>query len=239
MPYTVAVDPHDLIAKAQLLEAQIPFAAMKALNQTATEFQSDERGVIQRGMTIRRPWVLQGVKIDRGDFATKQKLSVRVQISPDRDFLDKFEEGGTRFPIGSSRSLAVPIAVRRTKTQVIRRDQAPKSFNFTQAFSSRSSRWTIFKGERGAFILQRPDGSGVLLQRTRRPQLGPSRYGNRNLVRRRAYGHDPNLVIKWALKPSTPVPRLLHFEETARSSFLSRWPGNFHRWYLEALSTAR
>lgn len=236
---TVYADPHELIALSEQLESQFPYATAKALNEVATGFQGDERGVIQRGMTIRRPWVLQGVKIDRGDFATKQKLSVRVQISPDRDFLDKFEEGGTRFPRGSGRSLAVPIAVRRTKTQIIRRDETPKSFDFQQAFSSRSSRWTIFKGERGAFILQRPDGSGILLQRTRRPQLGPSRYGNRNLVRRRAYGHDPNLIIKWALRPTTPVPSLLHFHQTAIDSFLSRWPGSFRKWYLESLRTAR
>jgi hypothetical protein len=235
----IDVDPRKAVATLTALgERQLPFATMKALNELATGFQADERAVIQSSFTVRRPWVLQGVKIDRGDFATKEKLVARVHIDEQRDFFNKFEAGGVRVPQGNARSLAVPINVRRTKAQIIQKAQTPKSFNFHKGFSSRKSQWSILQGDRHTFLLQRPDGSGLILQRTRRPQLGPSRFGDRNLAGRR-WGHDPALVVLWALRPVTRVPTLLHFYSTARASVLSRWQGTFEKWYLEALRTAR
>src|SRR3954468_14135275 len=97
----IEFDPKKLITTLDALgERQLPFAAMKTLNELATGFQTDERAVIQSEFTVRRPWVLQGVKIDRGDFATKEKLEARVHIDADHNFLDKFEAGGTRAPVG-------------------------------------------------------------------------------------------------------------------------------------------
>jgi hypothetical protein len=235
---TLEVDPRKLITAMNGMDAQLPFATAKALNECATFFQADERKVIQSEFTIRRPWVLQQVKINREDFATKGKLVARVHIPQQGDFLNKFEAGGTRRPRQGNRSLAVPVNARRTKTQIIRKDQAPKSFHFGKGFTSRKSRWTVLKGDRHTFLLQRPDGSGLILQRTRRQQMGPHRYRNRNTVKGRGYGHDPHLKILWNLRPSTPVPRTLHFAETAKKSFLSNWPGCFEKWWLEAVRTA-
>ena len=53
----------ELVALDNLHERQLPFATMKALNECATLFQADERSVMQREFTIRRPWTLQGVKM--------------------------------------------------------------------------------------------------------------------------------------------------------------------------------
>jgi hypothetical protein len=148
----IDVDPRKAVATLTALgERQLPFATMKALNELATGFQADERAVIQSSFTVRRPWVLQGVKIDREDFATKEKLEARVRIDQQRDFFDKFEEGGIRTPVtggihrkggggGSARSLAIPVNVRRTKAQIILKSQTPKSFNFRKGFSSIKSR---------------------------------------------------------------------------------------------------
>lgn len=238
MGISIEFNPREHLGKMQLIEKQLPWAAAQALNDVAKGFQADERQVISGGMTIRRPWVLQGVKIDRGDFATKQKVEARVRVDEQHDFLVKFEQGGARLP-RTGRSLAVPVNVRRTKAQIIQKAQRPKSFNFQQGFSSTKSRWTIYKGDRRTFILQRPDGSGLILQRTGRARLGPTRHGDRNAAPRRGWGHDPYLVQLWALRPTTPVPRLLWFEQTARKSWLSRWPGSFEKWYLEALRTAK
>jgi hypothetical protein len=235
MPFDVEIDVKAFVDKMEFGADQYPYIVARALNDCAKAFQEEERGVISSDFTIRRPWVLQGVKINREDFATKQKLEVRVHIDQDHDFLNKFEEGGTRTPRAGSHSLAVPINVRRTKAQIISKNQRPKSFNFQQGFSSRKSRFTILKGDRRTFLIQRPNGSGLILQRTSKQQMGPHRHRNRNTVTGRGYGHDYNLKILWNLRPSTPVPRTLHFHETAMKSFLSHWPGTFEKWYVEIL----
>jgi hypothetical protein len=239
MGVSIEVNPRELLGTMQVLESQLPYATMKALNEVATGFEGEEQAVVRSSMTIRRPWVVQGIKMNRSDFATKQSLRAIVRIDPSRDFLEKFEPGGVRVPQGANRSLAVPVNVRRTKTQIIQKTQRPKAFNFHQGFSSTTSRWTIYKGDRGTFLLQRPDGSGIILQRTKKAHLGPSLYGNRNTVHGRGYGHDPSVVILWALRPTTPVPQLLHFYDHAQKSVLSLWKGSFEKWYLEALRTAR
>jgi hypothetical protein len=95
---SITVDPKALITTMGAAANQLPFATAKALNECAVGFQTDERAVMQQDFIIRRPWVLQRVKIDRGDFATKTKLSVRIRIDDQGDFLNKFEGGGIRTP---------------------------------------------------------------------------------------------------------------------------------------------
>lgn len=248
----ISVDLRPMLATlGNLAERQLPFATMKSLNECATLFQAAEQREIQNSFIIRRPWVLQGVKIERSDFATKQKLSVKIKVDHERDFLNKFEEGGVRTPIGNSRALAVPVNVRRTKAQIISKTQTPKSFHFTRGFSSRKSQWTILKGDRRTFLLQRPDGFGVILTRTgsrRHRQHGRDVHGQftrgaRGLLsgrdsQFRRWGHDPNLTIVWALVAQTAVPRTLHFYETANQSLLTNWPRTFTKWWNTAIATA-
>lgn len=258
MPLDITVDTKGLREQMRTVaEDQIPYATMRALNDCATRFQAEQRGHIQDAFTIRRPWVLQGVKINRDDFATKKKLSVRIHIDGQRDFFDKFERGGVRQP-RDGKALAVPISVRRSKADVIAKRKRPKAFAFTEARSSLKSRVAIYKGKDRTFMIRKADGTGVILQRKgrgskrtqlrtaegkfmakggkerRRAIIGPQRYLNRNSVGRK-YGHDYNLVVLWSLKGFTRVPKSLAFEENAKRSILSNWKGSFEKWYLESL----
>lgn len=211
-----------------LSERQLPFAAMKTLNEIATTFQANEQNVMRQDFTIRRPWVLQGIKIDRGDFATKQNLRVRVHVDDSRDFLEKFEPGGTRTPIGS-KGLSIPFNVRSSKQAIVPKGMRPKALHFHEVGGG------VSKGDNRTFMIQRPDGSGLILQRKSRAvavkkrQHGPLQAGQR---------HDNRLVVLFVLKPRTPVPASLHFYDTATTTFRSMWQPTFIKWWNEAIRTA-
>lgn len=216
------------------MERQLPFATARALNDVAVGFQQDERAVIQREFTIRRPWVLQGVKINRGDFATKTKPEVTIRIDPSRDFLGKFEQGGTRVPRQGHKGLSVPLAARRNLATVIPRGMRPKAFNF-KALSTKGGK-RILKGDKGTFLIQKADGSGVILQRKgRKVAVSKRHHGPLMKGQRRDYA----LVTLFVLRPRTPVPADLHFVDTAYKSFRMRWPSSFTKWWNESVRTAR
>jgi hypothetical protein len=236
----IVLDPRRLIAACDVLDSQLPYATMKALNQLGTEFQLGERNTLVRGMIIRRPWVLQGIKIDRGDFATKDNLRTRVHVDDTRSFLDKFDAGGTRTPLNSA-SLAVPIAARANAEAVIPNSLRPKALGFREVggrsiaihakgLSRRlksavlSGDLKVYEGARRTILIQNADGSGVILQRVGR---GSRHNGDR----------DSNLKLLYRLKPRTPVPALLYWERTVNEALL-KWPSMFAFQYEQALRTA-
>jgi hypothetical protein len=235
----ISFDPSHLIASCKGMEAQLPFATARALNELATTFQIEEREVIQRAFTIRRPWVLSGVKINRGDFATKTKPYVVIHIDPSRDFLSKFERGGVRTPSAGGKSLAIPLAVRPTPQTVVPMGKRPRAFNFRQVQSAKvmpllrkrfqsesirratgDGRLKVFVGDKNTILLQANNGSGVILQRIGR---GKQRAG---------------LKVLYTLRPKTPVPADLHFVDTAYKSFNAHWRQSFTKWWNESVRTA-
>jgi hypothetical protein len=148
-------------------ERQVPYALSLALDRTAEERQEAQRAEMRRAYTIRRPWVLQGVKIPRGGFATKGHLAVTLGIDPARDFLTKLEAGGRKRPRDGG-SVVVPQGARRNKADVVPTGERPRSFQFTTGRSSLASRVTVMRGNRGTVMIRYPDGRGYVLQRTAR-----------------------------------------------------------------------
>lgn len=225
----ITVDPRSLISSMNGMEAQLPFATARALNEVAVAFQMDEQQVIQGEFTVRRPWVLKGVKIDRKDFATKSKLEVRIHIDPTRDFLNKFEQGGTKTP-RSGISISIPIGARRSLQSIIPSKLRPKNLHF------KPGKHGTLVGDDGTFLIRKPNGAGVILQRKGRAVSlkkrlqGPLMKGQRR---------DNNLVVLYVLKPKAPVPAELHFHDTARKTFTREWPRAFTKWWNESVRTAR
>jgi hypothetical protein len=257
MPYDIVLNPRKAVAVFNVIDDQIPYATMKALNELATTFQDTERGVIQQDMTIRRPWVLQGVKINRGDFATKSKLSAKVRIDDQRDFLNKFEEGGTRRPTAGAEALAVPDQVRPNRSASIPNALRPKQLGFHEVGGSRLASSTkgvnkglrssvlrgnarVYEGNRRTVLIQNADGSGVILQRvsSRRGSVVHVHGGRFHEEGITVGRRDAGLIMLYRLSPSTRVPRDLHFRDTV-SAVLPRWPSIFQKWYALAVSTAR
>ena len=125
---------------------QLNFAIAKALTQTAVEVQKELRRNMPSRFTIRRPWIVQGIRVER---ATKQNLEA-VVYSRD-DFMELQETGGTKNP--RRRYLAIPTkAVRRTKTQMIAKADRPGALGErAEVVEYNGNKWiALKKARRGA-----------------------------------------------------------------------------------------
>jgi len=197
---------------------QLPYAASVALNRTALEIVEEQRRGMSERFTIRRQWVLQGVRMDRGDFATKRRLRAVVRLDPSRGFLAQHEEGGTRTARRSS--LAIPAAVRRSPRQVIRAADRPRAMGFGKAVDIGGGR-SVRRGTMGRYMVQDAAGRGFVLSRAQ------SRSGG------------GTATVLYRLQRQVRIPARLRFAETAKRVTDSRLAANMAAAFAEALRTAR
>lgn len=254
----VTIDTRKFTAALKdIQESQLPFATMKAMNESAIKGQDAERLRMQSEFTIRRPWVLQGVKINRGDFATKRKLEVRVSVDADRDFLNKFEFGTPKTP-RDGKAIAVPIEARRNKATLVADSAKPRAFEFrevggkglikaSKGLKARTRRAVlgghvrVFEGKQRTIMIRSADGSGVILQRFG-GRKGHTAYLHQGQVHPQGVligQRDPGLRVLYRLKPRVKTPKDLHFAETVTSAFLAHFPDAFTRAYAAAVATAK
>ena len=98
---------------------QFKFAVAKALTDTAYEVQGEVRGNMPNRFTLRRNWIVRGIRVER---ATKDNLTATV-YSRDK-FMGLQEMGGPKTPLG--RFVAIPTrAVRRTAKDMIKKADRP------------------------------------------------------------------------------------------------------------------
>ena len=144
----IHVDPREALTYLQRVSQQAPFAVSLALNKVGNHAQSAVRDGIKRTYTLRREqFVLNTVKINREDRATKTKLDTTVRIDPERNILAKFEDGGLKQARGG-RHIAIPTTnVRRTKTDVVQRSQRPRTLLDSKA----AGKGKVFKTPAGIF----------------------------------------------------------------------------------------
>ena len=207
-----------------LFRDQVPFATSLAINQTARGIQTEQRAGMRQRFTIRRAYVLQGVKFSK--FSTKRDLEAIVEIDPTREFLFKFEEGGTVRPRGTR--LAVPDEVRRGKTGVVSRVMRPRRLEFERWGSG--PRAEVDRGKKRTFMIRKSDGTGAILQRLGR------RGGKRKPRGQRRVG---KLRMLFSFTPQAEVEPSLRFELTARTVFEQSFASNFEASFDRAVRTAR
>lgn len=219
----VSIDARPLIKDMDALaQRQLPYALMKTINATAEDFQAAQQENVARRFTLRRPtFVMNTIKIERQNFATKDNLRAIVGIDPSRDVLSKFEDQGQKTPMFSGHALAIPIEAKRNKQDIVQNSMRPKALHLT--FDNKSigpvGGIKFAKGIKGTFLIQKADGSGGIFQRQ-----GPGRGG-------------VHLLFK--LMTKVPLPRTLTFVLTAKRVVAERMPINWERWLGEALRTAR
>jgi len=189
------------------LQKQLPFAASVGLNRTADDFQAAMRGRVQAKFTLRRPgFVLNTIKRERSDFATKAKLVAMVRIDPKSNFLAKFEEGGSKRPAGSG-TLAIPVPRLNQPNLVIRRSD-PLHLSKLPGSLTRGGRTRTrsrFGVSRGVPVFAITD-----------------REGNKLIV----MNVGSTIRTLWTFKRAVPIPADLSFFATAQRIVAERWGPN-------------
>ena len=223
-----------------LFRDQVPFATSLAINHTAKGIQAVQRDGMRRRFTIRRPYVLQGVKVSK--FSTKRDLEAIVEIDPSRGFLFKFEEGGTTRPRGTR--FAVPDEVRRGKTGVVSRVMRPRQLKFK--FHGSGPKAEVYKGEKRTFMIRKRDGSGAIFQRfgrrigrtagRRKLLAGLSPTARQDVIRRASI---ENARMLFSFTPKAQIEPSLEFEVTAQTVFEQSFESNFEASFDRAVRTAR
>lgn len=127
-----------------LTEAQqMKFAAAKALTKTAIEAQAEVKKNMPSRFTIRRQWVIQGIRVER---ATKSNLTATV-YSRDK-FMGLQELGGPKSPLRNY--IAVPTrAVRRTPKDMIKKAERPGALgDKVHVIDYKGHKWLALKDAR-------------------------------------------------------------------------------------------
>jgi len=233
----LTVDTSAITAHLGAFQDQVPFATALALNRTADAVQSAIRSGITERFTIRRPWVLQGVKIERRDRATKLIPQVTIGIDAQRGFLSKFEAGGEKRPAQGGRSLALPSAgVRPVISVIVPKAKRPRAFHFVRRETQSGSSFEIFEGAQHTFMIRTPDGHGYVFQRL-------STHGRRRRGAPRRllglHGGDPNVQLLYVLEPEAKIAPTLEFVSTAERIVTEQFTSIFNDAWQQAVATAR
>lgn len=200
---------------SDVAENQIPYAASRALNDTALGGQDDQRQGMRARFRIKRPDFLdRSVKIPH--FSNKRddplKVSVVMDYGPDGrgQVWDKFEPGGTKTPT-SGKSIAVPITV-VARGQIVPDGMRPRQLNL-------HSSGNRVIGDKRTFLLEYN--------------------GRRGIFQRTGKGRDGVRLLYW-LTPSVPIPASLEFGQTLSANVLSElFALNFEARFKEAMATAK
>jgi len=199
---------------------QVPYAAKLFVNQTALDIQQGERVNIASGrFTLRKTgWILNAVKIGKGDFATKERpiatVSMGMAGNPEaakkEGLLAKFEDGGKKESNDPNFPIAVPSEnLRKSFAELVPKRFFPKSLRLVERRTASgvlpakrhvTRRGVVqVKGKLRTFVLDP------------KTMFGVSSWA----VFQRIGSKRGDIRLLWRYKTRVPIPAILQFEETA------------------------
>lgn len=210
----------------EIEEKQLPFAIAKSINATAKDVQLAEREHMHATFHLNREqWADRSVKITH--FAKKTEQSATIAIAPPGsdakpykvDVFGKFEEDTEKTGF-QGHAIVVPVDATRTKGGIISNTMRPSKLNL-QPVTSRSD-LRIYTGDRNTVLIQRPDGTGLVIQRT-----GPHRLG------------VLDGTVLFLLKPRVTIVPNLQFEPIGERVVDERFQERFDEAWALAMETAK
>jgi hypothetical protein len=254
--FQVKVDPQAALGwLSDLQQRQIPFAISLGLNWISTDAQTAERERLKRAFKLRREaFNLRGVKIARGDRATKTSQCVIIQVAQETQYLEKFESDGMKVPVGGRRYLWIPND-KVFKNKVISPDDPlrPRKLNLHRDPHGR------IIGDQRTFMIHTQNGQTLVLQRTGKSGhkgfkagsmkglsldnvatgMGPRQRTDRALQPRKVRYGDQATIKLYTLKARVRVPVKLEFFSTISKSVESTSVSRFRQAMDQAMRTAR
>lgn len=218
MSIQIRVDAKPLTESLSALgQRQVPFALSKALNGVLIDAQAEVVRGVRARFTVRKPdFLRRAVKMVQ--FANRRTLTAALAVTgPNADVYIQHEDGGTKTPT-SSRALAVPREVRRTKRDLITKGNRPRGLNLTKAGTGPKA--TIYKGDKRTFAIRSASGEGLLLQRTGR-------------------GRASRLRLLYLFRRQAQLQPRLEFGDTVTQTIVERWDRQLDLAFTEAVRTAR
>jgi len=189
---------------------QIPFTASLAVNQTAKDVQAAERGNIAGEFVLRRPdFIFRGVKIPRFSNKADPEIAAEILIDDKTDFLRKFEAGTPKESI-AGKQLAIPIAARPSKGELVPKQLRPRELQL-RAHRTAGDKVQL-KGKFGTFAIR---GRGIF---------------------QRVEGH---VRLLYLFRRVARTPAVLRFVEIGQQIVAENWPKNFAAAFARAIRTAK
>jgi hypothetical protein len=212
----ISVDVGPLVQwLTDLQTQQVPFATAKAISDLGVEVQEAIRDGERERFTIRRDWVLKGVKIPKFPTKRDDPISITVMMSPDRDFMNKFEQGGTKLPRVRG-NIAMPTTALKSRKGIVPDAMRPRNLQLRDSTTRGGKIQT--KGLQRTFLLANGRAPGIY-QRTG-SQKGAIR-------------------MLYKFYSSVPIPASLRFNATASKVVNARFRELFRVRLAQALATAR
>lgn len=122
----ISIRVDDTVVRKALgsLQSQAPFALSVAINGVTNDAQTSIREGYKQRFSLRRPDFILREGAKRTKAATKRDPQATLQVSERAEFLTRFEDGERKTP-KDGKALAVPLNVRRNKSNIIPASQRP------------------------------------------------------------------------------------------------------------------
>lgn len=234
-------------ATAQLTaaeERQVPFAMKQALNTLANEAQRTVREGLQERFKLRRSeWNLRGIYIAKNDRASKTTWRVVIQVSEKTNYLDKFEKGGDKLPVGGHAYLWEPND-KVFKNRILPQGDPlrPKNLNLHRDPHGRvigDNRTFLAKtgnSEMPFVVVQRREAPHKGFTKGSMKSLNLNSFGRKQL---QAKKRGEATVTLYKLRKRIPVKAQLQFVPTITKVVQSRFRQVFATELASAMRTAR
>lgn len=244
---SVHVDPSAALARLTVAEErQVPFAMSRALNRLANEAQKEMQAGLKARFHLRREaWNLRGIKISKQDRATKTTWRVIIQVSEQTGYLNKFERGGEKRPVGGHDYLWEPNAKvfknrilsqgdpLRPKNLHLHRDPHGRVIGDNRTFLARTGNAEV------PFVVVQRKTRGLtrnsMFKGISFTTLTLENYGKRGKTLKREAG----TVTLYKLRKRIPIKAQLEFVPTVKRAVQSRFRETFRDELAAAMRTAR
>ena len=182
----------DTIAQLNARRDQVPFATALALTRTAQEARLEVQRELPTRFTVRTPWVAKGVR-----YTPANKTDLTATVSDIDPFMRIQETGGEKVSIHHrvfdyGDYLAVPLDARRSKRDVVRKEDWPKNLIAPFILTAKDGRKYLavhtfakkFRGHKGEFTIGKQVGGTRLMYILVKRESIAARFGFVDTVRK-------------------------------------------------------
>lgn len=217
-----------------ILERQVPFATSLAINMLAKDIVGAGNGSIRENFVVRKPWVEDAFWMSQASDKNQDPITARISMKRDHGLLNKFEEGGTKNAFSHDQPVAIPTtALRPGFSGSAPLELYPKNLRLMTRRTASGTLGPKGRAMRNGMLQIQGKLRTFVIDPATMP--GASKWG---VYQRIGPGrHDIRKI--WTYKSSIPIPRRLHFVETAQRTAEALWERRFEEAWARAVATAR